>query len=248
MTKRLLTADDIFHFLELPDDMINLILKPLCKNNGLKLIFSFLRLNKEYEKRFARLIPFLYDEGYSATIDKEGKIGGVHPKIVARYMASKIHCLDLVNDVSCRLKGDVLTGFYNVVHLVLRNMKYISVEPHLMKLSRLSCLELPKQGSNDFHVYPNIHLLTNLKSLVLLQNSSISDNELNKMTNLVTLDLSYNWEITYNGIHSLTNLRELWITDGSNVHRDRCYTKLGDLDYHVGYSNYLSYRYFKNHL
>ena len=108
------------------------------------------------------------------------------------------------------IKGNAVTEFYNVSHLKLHDMKYITVDEHLINMPRLTSLDLSRHNTNSYFAYPNIHSLTNLKTLSLSRgNSTINDNELRKMTSLTSLDISYNREITEYGIAPLTRLQYL---------------------------------------
>lgn len=235
MSKRLLTAavideNEIFPFTELPEDMIILILKPLRQFyvQGLWFIFQFLSINKNFQRRFVNMIPVLYNDGYHAGVDSRGRINGVSHRQVARYMAPNVCLLDLSIDHRSIIRGSDLNAFYNVTSLSLHNMRHVLVED-IAKMSRLTSLDLSNQSQQHYHVYPNIHLLTNLKKLTLYKNSSISDNELSKMTGLVSLDLADNYNITYNGISTLGCLQSIRVTRRSRVAMDECYTRLSNL-------------------
>ena len=219
MTKRLkdvpifTKSDTSFLLLDLPDDMILLILG-LTNIYYLGSMFDLLSLNRDSLNRFQRIIPLIYSNGYNVYVDSRGLIDGVHHKKVLRYMAGLIYSLDIYDDHNDVIKGDTVMKFYNVSYLKLNNMKYITVNEHLTKMPKLSNLDLSGHNTNSYFAYPNIHLLTNLKTLSLSNNSTITDDKLRKMTSLTSLDISYNWKITEYGIAPLTCLQYLHLPFG----------------------------------
>lgn len=217
MTKRIRDIPSIttFTLLDLPDDMVLLVLSELC--DPLRVIFNILSLNRDSFRRVQRIIPLLYTEGYDAEACNRGYIGGVHPNKLLYYAPFLLHSLDISKDFNNKIKGNTVMGFSNVSHLSLHDMSYISVEKHLIKMPKLTSLSLRGHTHTGYIEYPNIHLLTNLKTLDLSCNYSINDKELRKMTSLTSLNLSFNWSITKEGVETLTCLETLYLMS-CNVH------------------------------
>ncbi len=206
MAKRTREEDAIsFPFLELPGDMMSIILKSF----GLSHVFRFLILNKEYLLRFPYFIPLLYTDGYYAYLTRSGRINGICYRVVERYMAGCITSIRTVQDDGWRkLNGSVISKFYNVSHLRLEDTRNVSFKD-LQQMTRLTSLDLTSCINPSSKPYIDIEVMTNLKKLDLSYCDCVSNSGLKKLTNLTSLYLCSNDVIRTEGIETLSLLTSL---------------------------------------
>lgn len=190
MAKRVREEDELkFPLLDLPDDMIKLIVGPL-KENRTNWLFGFLFLNRNCYERFPRIMRVIYNEGCHITDEwiDSGFRCPIPFRGLARNMAG--HVLSIT--ARERMCGITIPCFYNLDSLVLYGRHSVEIES-LLHMSRLTHLDLSyNRMEGEYTQYVNIHLLTGLKSLVLKENTTVRALELCQLTNLTKLDLSHN--------------------------------------------------------